>query len=125
MKKYKPELGQIVYGQPWRQHECPDHVISALDAINNYMSVFKICDDSGFRDTPFSNSGLRFKNDVFEANAYSWNDEEKQLYNFKYKDIEVSWYKHLHRGTTINRDVSHEEAQKMLITCLKSLIKKE
>lgn len=94
------------------------------------------------QDNPFANTGARFKNDVFEANAYDWSDctcaacwsednwsAEKctcgwrpQEYNFKWRDIEVSWYKYLGRGMEVNREVSEDESRELLIECLKSLL---
>jgi len=138
MTEYTPELGQMVFGQPWKEHKCPEYVITILDTIDNYMDINRICGDGDFRNTPFSNSGLRFKNETFEANAYDWSEcecganwgdnkectcgWEPQPYNFKWKDIEISWYKHSHRGVTINRKVTQKEVAIMLTECLQSLM---
>ena len=63
----------------------------------------------GVEDNPFDNTGEKFKIDgVFEVEAYNWNDDYKQPYNFKYKNIEISWYKYLGRDTTINGDYTPE-----------------
>ncbi|MDD4804039.1 MAG: hypothetical protein PHN69_02595 [Candidatus Pacebacteria bacterium] len=74
--------------------------------------------------SPFENTGARFKNDVFEVQAYDWGNEEGQEYNFKYKDFEVRWYKYLGRGTTQNRYIDEEELNDLLIECAQSLNKK-
>lgn len=68
---------------------------------------------------PFSNSGETFKCDAFEVEAYSWNDEYEQPYNFKWKDVEISWYKYLGRGMSANREISPELAATMLDECIK------
>ena len=96
---------------------CPEHVINALRVIRDTLNVIAGID-------PFSNTGMQYNNNVFEVEAYSWDDEgQGQDYNFKWKDIEVSWYKHLLRGTIINREVSQEEALEMMKECVKSLNK--
>lgn len=139
MSNYEPELGQAVFGQPHQTFQCPNYLEQALKSIRNVMEVNKTC---GSDYTPFDNSGERFKNDVFEANAYdwsecrcegSWDDDwtqdkctcgwQPQLYNFKWKDVEVSWYKYLGRGMSVNRQVSEAETQTLLSECLKSLLK--
>lgn len=74
--------------------------------------------------SPFDNTGNRYKNDVFEVRAFDWSDEPEVEWNFKYKDIEISWYKHLGRGMDWNRPITLEELQEMLEDCLES-IKKE
>ena len=75
--------------------------------------------------SPFGNTGNKFKNDVFEVEAYSWNDDVEQPYNFKWKDYEVSWYKYLGRGCTINKEMTPDTGAKMLDECLKSIRKME
>lgn len=113
--------------------------------MNNIQKAFNVL-SSTFYDlydtSPFDNTGFRFKNDVFEANAYDWSecnceealaeyeewDAKKctcgytpQTYNFKYGDFEASWYKHFNRGFTCNKELPQTEINKMLINCLNSL----
>lgn len=135
---YEPELGQMAFGQPYKKYGVPQFLHDALDAISGVMQINKTCGDY----TPFSNSGATYKNDVFEANTYDWSEcncdncfddgwtQDKctcgwkpQEYNFKWKDIEVSWYKHSNRGATVNRVVTHQEVKQMLKECLSSLLK--
>ena len=26
MEKYKPELGQMCFGQPWKEYKCPEYI---------------------------------------------------------------------------------------------------
>lgn len=139
MKKYKPELGQAVFGQPYKEISCPSYVETALTTIRGLMEIQS---ETGY--TPFDNSGERFKNDVFECNAYDWSDctckdsckdgwtQDKctcgwkpQTYNFKWKDFEVSWYKYLGRGMSMNREIDGKELYIMLSECLDSLRNKE
>jgi len=116
MKDYEPELGQAIFGQPTQRYELSSDVQIALETIQHAMLLR--CE---YGSTPFSNCGMRYKNDTFEANAYSWDEDEEQPYNFKWKDFEVSWYKHFRRGASMNREMSNEEAIHMLSECLDSI----
>lgn len=103
--------------------ECPYHLLDALGAIHLVMKVNKICGEF----SPFSTGGKKFKNDIFEVNGYiecycKPNECKCATYNFKWKDIEVSWYKHLHRSTYVNKEVSEEETKTLLSECLKSIL---
>lgn len=138
MKNYQPELGQSMFGQPWKEYKADEQVDIVLTSIRNAMLI----NQSEFNDsTPFDNSGLKFKNDVFEVNAYDWseckcnecweNGWSKELckcgwspqeYNFKWRDFEVSWYKYLGRGMSQNRPISKSELTQMLNECLNSII---
>lgn len=110
------ELGHLLWGQKPQKYFAPQHVIDALAVMSD---VFY--EKFGRSENPFSNTGAKFKNGVFEVEAYSWGDDE-QPYNFKYKDIEISWYKHCLRDVTINKIVTEEEIDKMMIDCIRSLI---
>lgn len=125
---YEPELGQL-FGQPHQELSCPEYVYKTLDALRAHFSL-----SNGVLNTPFDNSGERFKNDTFEANAYDWSecmceDEDApcscghvpQAYNFKWRNFEVSWYKYLGRGMSMNRKTSKEECLEMYKECAKSL----
>lgn len=73
-------------------------------------------------DDPFQNSGnvTGFKTETFEVHAYDWGNDN-QPYNFKWKDFEVSWYKHARRGLYCNRPITNNELNLMLEQCLESL----
>ncbi len=112
--QYLPDLGQMAFGQPWQTYECPEFVVAALEALQEILDERQGID-------PFSNSGSSFGNDTFQVEAYSWSDDE-QPWNFKWKDIEVSWYKWLGRGTTINKPyVSKDLIASMLLECIDSI----
>jgi hypothetical protein len=117
MKEYEPELGQIFYGQEPQKFECPDYVAAALEYLTHFFY-----DKDISRENPFRNTGARWHNSIFEVNAYDWNEDNVQPFNFKYKDIEVSWYKYLGRGMSINREVSEEECWEMLKECVESIL---
>lgn len=71
-------------------------------------------------ESPFRNTGNRFKCPVFEVRAYYWgdDDEEYDKPNFRYKDIEFKWYKHMGRDLRINREITPQEAIEMYNDCL-------
>ena len=120
LKKYEPELGQAVFGQPWKEFEASEMLIAALQAIEYRLDIVMGNIHQCEYDSPFSNTGNSFRCDTFEVQAYSWSDDE-QPYNFKYKDIEISWYKYLGRGTTVNRVITNNEIAMMLDDCLNAL----
>lgn len=76
-------------------------------------------------ESPFSNTANKYRNEVFEVEAYSWDDEKEQPYNFKCGEIEISWYKWLGRGTMINGEYSKEEIVEMFNRCIGSLEEEE
>jgi hypothetical protein len=136
MENYEPELGQSLFGQPYKELGVNGNVENALRTIRGLMESKS---KTGY--TPFDNSGERFNNGVFECNAYDWSEcncegswdngwteesctcgWEPQLYNFKWRDFEVSWYKYLGRGMSMNREIGGEELSSMLSECMKSLL---
>ena len=80
-----------------------------------------ITEGYGIGESPFSNSGEYFTNDAFEVHAYEWDDREDRPPNFKWRDIEINWYKHYRRGATVNREVTLLEIEEMLSECLGKL----
>lgn len=120
MTKYSPEVGQALFGQPWQPLECPVWVIAFLDKISSELDRVMWNKNQEEYNSPFSNGGNSFKNDVFEVNAYSWGDEI-QPYNFKWKDVEISWYKHSWRGTTINHELDPHKGIEMMNECIASI----
>jgi hypothetical protein len=117
-REYEPELGQMCFGQPTQQFECPDYVAAALE----YLAESFFYDKNLSKENPFRNTGARWSNSVFEVRAYDWNEDNIQTFNFKYKDIEVSWYKYSGRGMSINREVSEKECWEMLKECVESIL---
>lgn len=124
MSNYQPELGQAAFGQPYKERDCPDYVEAALIMIREELErVLHNTTDSNYSN-PFDNSGGEFKCEEFEACAYSWSDDE-QLYNFKWRDIEISWYKYLGRGMSMNKKLTPQVCSTMLTRCLKALLEYE
>lgn len=123
------ELGNLLFNESNKNQtfECPDYVVALLEKINNELSRVYWNQHQEEYCSPFSNSGNNYKGECFEVNAYAWDteDDDIQNYNFKYKDIEISWYKHLGRDTTINREIKPEEAIEMFDTILKEIYQTE
>jgi len=107
--KFRPELGQFCFGQPWKEYELQEDVEDALKALRSLLNALAASPDY---DNPFNNTGAGFKNDTFEVQAYNWNEESDQKFNFKWKDFEVSWYKYLGRGSSQNRPMDRKNSSK-------------
>lgn len=124
--EYEPELGQLVFGQPWQEYDAPELLISVLRSIDTMLETVLWNIHQEQYVSPFSNTGANFKcNNTFEVQAYSWNEDINQEWNFKWKDLRVSWYKHLKRGTTVNRLIEPDEIAELLKDCYGALIKYE
>ena len=124
MSKYEPELGQAVFGQPPQEYDCPEWIEALLWYIDKELDRVMWNVNQEEYASPFANTGNSYKNDTFEVHAYSWDDEE-QPYNFKYEDIEISWYKYLGRGMSINKITSEGRMIRMLEDCLESIRKED
>lgn len=123
---YEPEIGQMLFGQPWQSQDASELLIAALSAIDDELNRIMWNIHQVQYDSPFSNTGQSFKElDEFQIEAYSWNEEYQQPWNFKWQDIEVSWYKHMRRGTSVNREVKPDEIANLLEACLAALHKYE
>lgn len=102
-----------------------DSLDSSLRCLAQFMDIKFKKDNKEYRD-PFGNSceAEIFKNEVFEVVPYiEVDDGPEQPYNFKWRDLQVSWYKHAGRGTTASRPITTEEPYQMLKECLESLLK--
>ena len=124
------ELGNLAFNHNDNQEfDCPDYVVALLDYLNKELSRVMWNIDQKEYDSPFENTANSFKNDVFEVQAYSWNDDNPTSYNFKYyvgkesnlKDIEISWYKYLGRDTTVNQQLDPNTYVYMFDKCLESI----
>lgn len=95
--------------------DCPVELLVALDKIEKALLVAQ---PAGV-GTPFEYNRAKFSNSTFTVQSYV--DGQFIPYNFKWRDIEVSWYINLGRLTTVNRDVTKEEIDKLTLECLESL----
>jgi len=120
MSEFEPELGQLVYGQPYKPYAVPDIVEAALCFVRDKLDNAMWNINQEEYASPFGNTGNVFKCDTFEVHAYSWGDDE-QLFNFKWRDVEISWYKYLGRGMSANMEISPQLASEMLDDCLAAI----
>ena len=118
---YEPELGQRIYGQPYKSYVCPDYIEELLRGINAELRRVMWNLHQKEYDSPFDNTGNSFKNEVFEVIAYSWDEEEEQPYNFKWRDVEISWYKYCGRGMSMNQQITTDKAIEMFDSCIQYL----
>lgn len=127
MTEYTPELGQAMFGQPWKSCEASNLLIAALEAIRHELDRVMWNINQREYDSPFGNTGNSFECDEFEVHAYDWNEDNVQDYNFKYGDgtIKVCWYKYFGRGTSVNRELTNDEIASMLDGCLYELSRYE
>lgn len=119
-QNYSPELGQMLFGQPHQAFEAPLVLEHALSLIGENV-VAAAAARKEQQDNPFQNTGASFKNDVFEVRAYSWDEDEEQPFNFAWRDLRVSWYKHAGRGMSVNKKVDVHLVNEMLVECLGSI----
>jgi hypothetical protein len=124
-KQFEPELGQMVFGQPFKQYEGSELLDAALRAISNELDRVMWNIEQEEYSSPFDNTGNQFECDTFKAHAYSWNDEEDQPWNFKWRDVEVSWYKWSGRGLSTNKPLAPDLISEMLDDCLAAVRRHE
>jgi hypothetical protein len=117
MDDFQPELGQAMFGQPSQQFQVSEIWEAALDSINN--EIDRVWFNTGRPNSggPMLNCGERFDCDVFSAHAYDWGDES-QPWNFKWRDVRISWYKWCGRGMSANMPLTPDMAAQMLDECL-------
>jgi hypothetical protein len=92
---------------------CPVAVVRVLDEVRASL------DDHGFMD-PFENNGAAFTTRAFVAHSQRW-DNEGEPGTFHWRDLKITWYKHLNRETTINRIPSKSELADMRAECLAAI----
>src|SRR5690242_17897709 len=99
------ELGQMVFGNPTGEHSCP-HWVDAL--------VFEILSEI---ERVFWNKNQRVWNRYedpqipgIEYRPYYWGDDdaEAEKPNLKHGNVEVRWYKHPGRSSTLNVEAKHD-----------------
>lgn len=100
-----PELGQICFGNPTGEHPCPHwvdalvrEILSEIERVfwNNNQRRWDDCEDPNI-------PGIDFR-------PYYWGYDETEAAkpNLKHGDIEVRWYKHPMRGTSLNVEATPE-----------------
>ena len=109
------ELGNLMFNTNANQkYECPNYIVALLREIQRQLDRIMWNIDQKEYDNPFENSANSFELGNFKIQAYSWDEEANQEYNFIYKvnkskanmpDLKISWYKYLGRDTTINQEI--------------------
>jgi hypothetical protein len=118
--QYQPELGQMLFGQQSQKFEGSSALEYALLLLgDNIMAEAETRKER--RDNPFCNTGDSYENDIFKVEAYSWNEDYDQPFNFAWRDVRASWYKHVGRGLSVNMDVDTRLVNEMLVECLGSI----
>ena len=125
MSEYIPELGQAAFGQPHKQYEAPTIAIAVLMEIGRELS--RVMWNLKQREfiSPFDNTGAKWSCDEFQVEAYSWDDDNKQSWNFKWHHVEISWYKHARRGVSSNVELTAALCAEMLEACAYAIAKYE
>lgn len=93
------EIGQLAFGNPWGDHACPQWCAALVRDIlreigrvfwNRNQREWDLIQDPAI-------PGIEFR-------PYYWGDDETEASrpNFKHKDVEVRWYKHPMRGSSLN-----------------------
>lgn len=99
-------------------YDVPNYVEAALNKIDAELDRVMWNIHQQEYSSPFSNSGNEYKDDIFEAEAYDWDEDSDQEYNFKWRDYKIRWYKYCGRGMEANRYMSPQECAEMLDECL-------
>lgn len=120
MSEYTPELGQSIFGQAHKQYDVPVIWDAALSFLREELSCIMRNIHQTDYSNPFGNTGNEFSCPVFKIEAYSWDDAYEQPFNFKWEDVEISWYKYLGRGMSANKELSPDLAATMLAECLEA-----
>ena len=129
------ELGNIMFNTNSNQnYECPQYIIALLEDIERRLKIKMWNKYHKEYESPFENSGNTFENKVFKVQAYSWDEDVNQDYNFIYyvdktksnmPDLKISWYKYLGRDTTINQEIDSNVMVDIYNDCINSLINVE
>jgi len=118
MGEYEPEIGQILFGQPFKQFAVSELCEAALVMIESEIERVMWNAHQAEYPSPFRNTGSSFECDAFMVEAYRWGDQSDQTFNFKWGDVEISWYKHLGRGMSSNIELTPGIIDRMLTDCL-------
>jgi hypothetical protein len=120
VKYFQPEIGQMIFGQPYKPFPVPEIMDAALEAIRHELQrvLWNLRQRQG--GDPFGNEGASFRCEAFTVCSYSWNDDLAQPYNFKHakSGTLISWYKYSGRGASADREITPDMAADILLDCL-------
>lgn len=109
---------------PELEHACSNIVVAALMEIRRELDRVMGNINHQSYHSPFDNTANSFQCPTFQVQAYACGDPD-QPFNFKWKDVEIGWYKYAGRGATSNVDIKPDLASEMLDDCLTALRKLE
>ena len=99
-----------------KEHDVSELLCAALEYLESEISRVYWNKHQEEWQSAFRNTGSSYRTDTFSIAAYNWGDEKDG--SFKWRDIEVNWYKNLGRGTYSNKDITPDEINEMLNDCL-------
>ena len=124
MSRFSPELGQMLFGQPWKEYTATAECEVLIDTLKYAFEATMRAVGRKVHafDGPFANSGEAFLCDSFGAWAYQLGDDP-QPYNFFHfpTGLAISWYKYPGRGMSTNKRVTEKLADRVLLSCLDAL----
>jgi len=126
------ELGQMAFGNPVREYECPlsIYIEEGLERLSEEIERIEWNKTQKVFQAPTRNSGTHYKTDAFEMHAYYWGDCDCEVCepscptkrpNFKCEDLEVSWYKYLGRGMSMNKPIDANDFFELIDKCMDSM----
>lgn len=116
------ELGQMVFGNPVGEYECPEYVEALFGYIfeeiervywNKNQKEWVKYEDPGFK-------GL-------EIRGYYWGDNKRESGkpNFRWNGVELRWYKYFGRSMTVNVSMTEKQWVEWFNDCLGYIRKNE
>jgi len=105
---------------PELEHPCSNLVVAALMEIRRELDRVMGNINHQSYHSPFDNTANSFQCPTFQVQAYAWGDPD-QPFNFKWKDVEIGWYKYAGRGMTSSVEIKPDLASQMLDDCLAAL----
>ena len=129
------ELGNIAFNNNVNQQlNCPEYIVALLRDIQRQLDRIMWNIYQKEYDNPFENTANTFELGNFKIQAFNWNDDVSQEYNFIYKvdktkanmpDLKISWYKYLGRDTTINQEIDENVMVSIYDDIIKQLLEFE
>ena len=116
------ELGQMVFGNPVGEYECPEFIESMINYL--FDEIERVCWNKNqksweeLEDPKFKGIKIR---------PYYWGDDEREMAkpNFTFKEVELRWYKHRGRSMTLNVSKDLQGWVNWFDECLKCIRKNE
>jgi len=117
---YEPEMGQAIFGNPMGFYECPEFVGALLKYLLEEIErvYWNVNQKEWDKNEDPKIKGIEF-------NSYYWgdNEEEGEKPNFKFKSVEIRWYKYVGRGMSLNKEMSEKQWRQWFDKCLKVIRK--